>query len=34
MYRDVIEVVEQAGEHLDTILPKAEQLDVYMLGTT
>ena len=34
MYRDVIEVVEQAGEHLDTILlPKAGTAsDVYMLS--
>jgi citrate lyase subunit beta/citryl-CoA lyase len=34
MYRDVVEVVEQAGEHLDTILlPKAGTAsDVYMLS--
>jgi len=34
MYRDVVEVVEQAGQHLDTILlPKAGTAsDVYMLS--
>ena len=34
MYRDVVEVVEQAGEHLDTILlPKAGTAsDIYMLS--
>ena len=31
MYRDVIEVVEQAGEHLDTILlQKLEQLPTFI----
>ena len=34
MYKDVVEVVEQAGEHLDTILlPKAGTAsDIYMLS--
>jgi len=34
MYRDVVEVVEQAGEKLDTILlPKAGTFaDIYMLS--
>ena len=36
MYRDVIDLVEQAGEKLDTIfIPKAgDPADVYMVGCT